>query len=115
MKKVLFIFLIIFSSHTFADWHYLGKADNKSGGTSFTYVDKKNVRKSDGYVLFWMLLDFIQVQKVVNLNYQSLKVLYKADCNMLSTKTLSIVYYRENKGLGGVIKTFNYKAYPKIN
>ena len=61
MKELLLLFLLIFSSQSFAEW----KAVSSSKDRVF-YVDFDNLRESDGYIFFWELVNLKEAEKFLS-------------------------------------------------
>ena len=114
MKTLLTIFTLVFtvmfSSTSFAEWTKVIK--NKSGAT--LYVDFERIRKHDGYVYWWTLIDLL---KPFN-GMLSYKVYNQGDCKLFRHKILSNSIHEEPMG-GGTGKTDNRSdkewSYPSPN
>ena len=60
MKKLLFISLLTFSINVVAvNWV---KIEDNTGGDSF-YVDVDDIKKSNGHIYYWNLINFIKPSK----------------------------------------------------
>ena len=80
MKKILFLFLLIVSSQTFAEW----KAVSISKDRVF-YVDFNNLRESDGYIFFWISKPK-EAEKFGRDYYKSFKTYKQADCKLFQVR-----------------------------
>ena len=60
------------------------------------YVDFERIRKHDGYVYFWHLIDYLNPIA----SDLSAKVYNQGDCNLFRFKILSLLYYEEPMGRG---------------
>ena len=96
MRKLLTIpillFTLMFSSTSYADWKEVG-----DGGGKTSYVDFDRIRKNDGYVYFWNLIDYLKQDEFGEL---SVKVYFQGDCKLFRFKYLSGSGYKEPMGKG---------------
>ena len=91
----LIFFSVMFSPSTsFAEWTGV----SESVGATF-YVDFERIRKHDGYVYWWDLVDFLKPNEFGTL---STKIYIQGDCKKFRYKYLSFSYYKEPMG-GGVM------------
>ena len=101
MKTLLTIFTLtftlMFSSTSFAEWT---KVVRNLKGTS--YVDFERIRKVDGFVLYWELIDFLNPDPDGGFSY---KIYYKGDCKLFRHKRLYYSYHKEQMG-GGTGESF---------
>ena len=95
MKKILinFIALLMFSTPSFANWVKVASTANNDD----FYVDFERIRKNDGYVYYWVLLDYLKPDKWGDL---SVKVYSQGDCESFKYKELSSSYHTYPMGLG---------------
>ena len=98
MKSLLFIFTfifytLIFSSPSYARWE---KVDERENGDTF-YVDFERMRKVDGYVYFWDLLDHLKPTEYGDLSSEVYK---QGDCKLFRYKGLSWSFHKEPMGGG---------------
>ena len=87
------IFTVMFSSTSFAGWT---KVTENSSGDTF-YVDFERIRKHDGYVYFWNLIDFLKPNPFGGLPMKAYK---QGDCKLFRYKDLSVSYHKEPMGGG---------------
>ena len=88
------IFSLMFSPSTsFAEWKKVGE---NVDGTTF-YVDFERIRKHDGYVYYWELIDYLKPTKYGVL---SSKIYHQVDCKKLRYKWLSYSSHKEPMGGG---------------
>lgn len=96
MKTLLTIFTLVFtlmfSSTSFAEWT---KVTANASGTAFFYVDFEGIRKHDGYVYFWSLVDFLRPTEGGDL---SGRVYYQSDCKIFRFKYLSAIFHKQPMG-----------------
>ena len=94
MKSLLTIFTLLFTvmipSTSFAEWTKVGT--NESG--SDFYVDFERIRKHDGYVYWWDLVDYLKPKRGV----WSSQTYYEGDCAKFGVKILADVYHKEQMG-----------------
>ena len=98
MKKLIRIFTFLFSTvilsaSSYADWTKVGT--NVAGNTF--YVDYEKIKKQNGYVYWWSLLDLL---KPLDGWYLSHKVYTQGDCALSRFLTLSSHLYKEPMGQG---------------
>ncbi len=95
MNKLLLIFTLLFtvllSDPSYAEWTKLGKVRDGH----FYYVDFERIRKHDGYVYYWELLDRL---KPTNSGVLSSKGYLQGDCNLFRHKYLSFVHHKQPMG-----------------
>jgi hypothetical protein len=104
MKNLLLIFTLLFltltsSSLSYAKWTKVVEVQ----GNTF-YVDFEKVRKTDGYVYFWQLVD---LSKPAKQGILSDKGYLKGDCKLLQFKSLSFSSHKEPMGGGTPSKYSN--------
>ena len=107
MKTILFSILILFSINGFAfNWKKVG--ENQSGDF---YVDVDNIKKPNGLVYYWRLVDYIQSSTPANSAINK----YKVDCGEEKQTLLNETYYSQSMGKGRIIgeDTPNEILYPK--
>ena len=101
--KTLIIFLaltfsVMFSSSSYAGWTKVG--ESVSGNTF--YVDFERIRKHDGYVYWWELIDFLKPTS----GMLSGEIYKQGDCKLFRLKRLSVSFHNEPMG-GGTGETVN--------
>ena len=74
MKKLLLIFILLFSSPSYAKWTKIGASDSNR-----YYIDVGKVKKKDGYVYYWELSDYLKPDKW---KHMSSITLMEGDCNI---------------------------------
>ena len=89
-----FVFTVMFSSKSFAEWTKVAK-ENTSG--IIFYLDFERVRKHDGYVYWWVLSDYLKPDQFGDL---SAKTYNEGDCKLFRLKTLSYSFHKEPMGGG---------------
>ena len=94
MKSLLTIlalmFTMMFSSASYAEWTKVGTVDGHT-----VYVDFESVRKHDGYVYFWDLIDLL---KPLKSGVFSGKTYSQGDCKFFRYKKLSQVLHKQAMG-----------------
>ena len=60
------------------------------------YVDFERIRKVDGYVYYWMLIDFLK--PITSEMLLSSKMYNQGDCKLFRLKTLSFVHHKQPMG-----------------
>ena len=110
MKKIILIFVILFSTLMLSSNSYSGweKVSEGSNGNSY-YVDYDRVKIIDGYVYFWTLTDLIKPDNDGDLSYQ---IYLQGDCKLFRVKGLTEWYFKEPMGRGNNGKE-NYIEDPK--
>ena len=106
MKRILAPFLfaltfsVMFSSTSYAGWTKV----QEWYGDVF-YVDFENIRKNDGYLYYWQLIDRIKPSSFGEL---SVKNLYEVDCNIPHReRSVAATYYTQPMGRGNPNTTDN--------
>tara|TARA_B100000989_G_C19428896_1_gene422099 strand:- start:204 stop:590 length:387 start_codon:yes stop_codon:yes gene_type:complete len=95
MKSALTIFTLFFivvsSSTSFAEWTRFG--ENLNANTF--YLDFEKIRKHDGYVYYWVLVDYL---KPTETGVFSGKVYKEGDCGLFRYRFLSFVLHKQPMG-----------------
>ena len=116
MKKLFLLFVFscstfIFSNVSYAEWIKITKNNNGS----VYYVDFKEIRKSNGYVYYWQLTDYIKPNSAGNL---SSKIYVQGDCNIFRYAYLSATFHKKSMGKGEYVNPITLKfkwTYPHPN
>ena len=104
MKKLLFLFLLIFSSQSFAEW----KAVSSSKDRVF-YVDIDNITERDGYTFYWELVNLKEAEKFGKYHYKSFKTHKQADCKLFQVRYIQKTsIYSQEFGRGNLIQEVEY-------
>lgn len=90
------IFSLLVSPVSFGEWTPAGK-----GGNDSFYVDLDRIRKLDGYLYFWILIDNSKPNEYGTLSTQ---VYYQGDCKFFKYKPLTFSFHKEPMG-GGAFET----------
>ena len=97
MKSILTISTLLFtmmlSSISFAEWTKVAKG---SSGNIF-YLDFERIRKHNGYVYWWDMVDFLKPDKYGDL---SVKLYKEGDCKLFRYRPLSFSFHKEPMGYG---------------
>ena len=105
MKKLLLISTLLFSTLMFSTPSYgeWTKVVENVNGNIF-YLDFERIRKVDGYVYWWDLLDRLKPTKR---GIWSSKGYYQGDCKLFRLKILNDSYYKTPMGAGTPFKSSN--------
>ena len=94
MKTLLTIFTLLFTvmipSTSFAGWTKVGSNDD---GSDF-YVDFERIRKHDGFVYWWDLVDYLKPKRGV----WSSQTYYEGDCGKFRLRILGDVFHKQPMG-----------------
>ena len=98
MQKISFIFTLLFSIITFVspsygEWKFVIQ---NQGGSNF-YVETDKLRKHDGNIFVWELVDFLKPDST---GYLSAGKYIQLDCKLLRFKYLSFAFYKQPMGNG---------------
>ena len=97
MKITLFSIILLFSINGFAvNWKKL--SENKSG-SSF-YVDVENIKKDNGFVYYWILIDYLKLTEIGT--YSDISE-YKVNCVDEKQTWLSNTFYSQPMAKGKII------------
>ena len=99
--QISFLFILIFSLPSFAEWRIITKTDNAD-----EYVDLKNIEIDGEYLRVWYMSDFFEEDKN---GVMSAKQLSLVDCNLNRKKDLYYVFHFESMG-SGESKQFNSES-----
>ena len=99
MRKLAILFILLvstvmFSSPSYAEWT---KVSSSRGGANIFYVDFERIRKVDGYVYYWELVDLLKPDKDGDLSYKSYR---QGDCKLFRTKYVVASFHKEPMGGG---------------
>ena len=116
MKKLVLLFVFscstfIFPNVSYAEW--IKVAENQSGDEY--YLDFKQIRKSNGYVYYWQLTNYIKPNSEGNL---SSTIYVQGDCNVFRYAYLSLSFHNKPMGKGYYAQPFTPKfqwTYPRPN
>ena len=97
----LLLFSVMYSFKSFAEWKKV-----KTGNNGFPdfYVDFSNIKKHQGYVYFWELIDNYSTNKY---KLSSSIAYHKVDCNLYRSKILKESFYTGRMGRGKLIGETN--------
>ena len=101
MKKLLLIILLLSAFPINAnalDWVTIDVSDEGR-----TYIDVDSIRKVDGYVYVWVLVDLSDVVNSSDGSFLSAKSYDQIDCTIVRSKRLTYLFYQENMGKGDVV------------
>ncbi len=113
MKTILFSILILFSINGFAfNWKKVDWADWIVDFGDSYYVDIDNIKKHNGLVYYWMLIDLHEPLLEKTNSYISK---YKVDCVEEKQTLLNLTFYSQSMGKGVTLneQTANDIEYPK--
>ena len=111
MKTILFSILILFSINGFAyNWEKITETEE---GHSL-YVDVDTIKKHNGLVYFWMLVDRLE-PTTIGVNSSISK--FKVDCVIEKLTRINSTFYSQSMGRGKIIteSTPENIQYPKPN
>ena len=91
MKKLFFIFLIMFPLLIHAEWK-LVSTSTASGDKH--YVDTDRLKKTDGYIYFWSLLELSEPDQSI----KSMTEYNQVDCKLSRSMVLTRYFYNESMG-----------------
>ena len=109
MKIILLTTLLLFSVNGFAqNWKFVVQSED---GPSY-YVDVDNIKKHNGLVYYWRLVDLIESTEYGG---YSVIVKYKVNCVEEKQFRLNSTYYSQSMGEGRITDEFtpNKLLYPK--
>ena len=86
---ILFSVLLSFSSS--AEWTKVGINTDR---TTY-YVDFERIRKVDGYLYYWQLMDYLQP---LGQEFLSAKIYIQSDCKVFRYKWLTLTYHKLHMG-----------------
>jgi hypothetical protein len=102
MKKLLLLlFSVMISFNSYGEWKKLD-ALSVSGITH--YIDNLTIKKHDGYVYFWMMIDIIEPTSGDGF---SSKIYVQCDCGLVRFKILSQIDYLYPMGRGSSVDAYN--------
>ena len=100
MKRLItiltLVFTMMFSSTSYAEWTEVTKSAKEK--TTF-YVDFERIRKYDGHVYFWRLMDYSKPDKFGDL---STKAYLQGDCILFRYKVLNDSFHTGPMGKGTI-------------
>ena len=95
MKKLIttLTLLLMFSSPSYAEWTKVSRGVSENT----YYVDFDRMRKVDGYVYYWFLLDLLKPDYSGDFSYKAYR---QGDCKLFRIKKLSNSYHTQPMGEG---------------
>jgi hypothetical protein len=96
--KRLAIFLLLVSSAAWADWKSVGE-----DSVAAVYADPTTIVRTGSTAKLWSLLDYKDVQRMVEVGYLSQKALVEYDCAKRKARNLSFALHADHMGEGKVI------------
>ena len=97
IKILVFLFLIvIYPLPSIAEWKLVGSSVSPVRNY---YVDFERIRKGDGYVFYWEMVDYKKPNNFGDLSTISLK---QVDCRLLKYKFIKDMYFIQNRGQGKI-------------
>ena len=103
MRKLILILSLIFtvtlSSPSYAKWEKVMR-----NSKAMFYIDVERIRKVDGYVYWWNLVDYLKPTKNGTMSAQ---VYIQGDCKLFRERILNDSYYNEPMGRGEVASSNN--------
>ena len=115
MKKLLLLTLLCFSINGFAfNWKKVDWADWIVDFGNSYYVDIDNIKKHNGLVYYWTLVDLLEPNKQ---GAYSFIAKHKVNCVEEKQTWLSITFYSQSMGKGTILNESNLNEiqYPKPN
>jgi len=92
MKILLTLFVLLFCNVAYAEWYKLSADKNFDH-----YIEKESIKKVDGFVYYWEMIDLKERTQGKDLSIQ----VYKwVDCTLIRFKTLIYIFYDNNMGMG---------------
>ena len=87
----------MFSSSSYAGWTAVSEGTGTTNSGNTFYVDFERIRKHDGYVYWWNLMDYLKPSSTGRL---SAKTYNQGDCKLFRYKRLSYSFHDEPMGTG---------------
>ena len=105
MKRFFFVFLMVTSSVSLAEWERIGKNDN-----FVQDVDRATIRKKGKFVEMWDMKSHFETQvSTLGEKYKSSKSLQRYDCKNETKGLIQFVWYADIGGEGRVVYSENIK------
>jgi hypothetical protein len=98
MKRLLFIFLMMTCSVSWAEWEYTGETDNRTD-----YHDKSTIRINGAFAKMWMIRNYSSVQTESGKRFKSEKAFFVYNCREEKYELISIIAYADSMGAGDVV------------
>jgi hypothetical protein len=98
MKKIIGLFLLLFSINGYCDWVHVGESDD---GNYTTYVDINTKKTVGRYIRVWTLMDMKKPEG----NIKSLVTLEEFDCSSDRKRVIQLTGYKDSMGTGGTVGT----------
>ena len=102
MKKLLTIFLLLFSINGYCEWTVVDLDKDVND-----YMDFTTIKRSSTSIRVWELLDFKNTQSLDGMYFNSIVSLREYDCSQDRVRVLSSTYFSNKMGSGNLIKQFN--------
>jgi hypothetical protein len=98
MKKIIGLFLLLFSINGYCEWVNVGESDD---GNYISYVDFNTKKTVSGYIRVWTLMDMKKSEGDI----KSLIALEEFDCSSDRKRTIQLTGYKGSMGTGGTVGT----------
>ena len=108
---VLLVFIVTFSSNSFAEWTKLAEGAADANRGDVFYVDFDRIRNVDGYTYFWRLTDYLKPTETGTLSFRTY---WQGDCKLFRKKLLTAIPHKEPMGRGSG-KVINPKNLDWVN
>ncbi len=96
MKRLLFVFLMMMYSTSWAAWELIFEDDEIA-----FYADKSTIRRTGNISRIWSMMDYHEIQKSqIGVSYKSTKNLFSFDCKSEEGVLISGHNYSEPMGSG---------------
>ena len=106
MKKILFVFLMLLCSVSYAEWEDVGKTDSYAN-----FVDRSTIRTKGNFVEMWILQNFFDEQVSTDRKkWKSTTALTRFDCKDETLATVFFINYAKENGKGDAVFSYLYKT-----
>ena len=103
MKKLLSLFLLLFSINGYCGWFKVIESDSTT-----TYIDDSKIKNKDKFIRVWVLTDQKNPVKLDNGKvYQSYVSFVEIDCRDDKSRDLSTTLYQDSMGRGNPLINLN--------
>ena len=103
MKRILTIFLLLFSINGYCEWIKVIESDS-----SVTFIEPSTIKRTGKTIRSWELFNFNSPQPLGNKRFSSIKGYTETDCSEEKRRDLSSIYYSGSMGDGEVV--FKYDS-----
>jgi hypothetical protein len=96
---------LLLAKPVFAEWTEVGTTDD---GESTFFIDRATVRKTANGRRAWTMRNHLKPTTEAGITFESAKALNEFNCALDAIRTLQLIHFSGQRGLGSVVSTVNH-------